>query len=858
MRCFVSLAALLIASPLFAADIWFEGESATKHNFSNKAFAPATLEKPDVLSNRDWLNNAGKRGPDVIFAEYKVDIPGTAKQTLQFWTRKFWKHGPFRWRFGDQPWQTCGKDVALADEVSIQKFVGANWVYLGQVDLAPGSHTLRIELLAQQGEDAVACFDAFLLTNKMFLPRGKMKPGETYNAKEPGWFAFEPTIDDFSPDAFSLRSLNEKIAGETGFIKTLKANDATDFALGNGSPVRFFGVNVGPDIVRLAPMQVDYLAASLAKRGVNCVRIHAPLFDPAVGSDIDSTFFAQYHYFIAALKKQGIYTNLSIYFPLWSKNRPFAQIFFDDTMQKNYRDGWRKLLTTPHNGITLANEPAVAMLELVNEDSLFFWTFTESNIPAEKWAALEKKFAAHLANKYGSTAKAYAAIGGKHKRDGVDRAGLYEAWHMTADGFAKAPKKQRMQEQIAFLAETQRSFYADTRKFLRDDVKTKSLVVASNWITADPAALDPVERYTYAATDIIDRHGYFGGKHDGPAASYSVSKNDTYADRSGLLNPFALPIQFVQSPQHPMIISELGWPKPNRFIGESVALSAAAGAIQGADGLFFFAINSPAWSESNPKFAVSTPAVLGQFWANALLYRRGDIATPAPVVRHSLTESQLFSLDNAGPLSAQALDALREADARGQKSSGKGDTRFDPLAFYVGPVQQQVGSTPPINTDFASSIDRTKKLIRSQNGQLTWHYGEGRLLIDAPRHVAAIGAINKTASRFGPITINTRNDFAAIHIVSLDNQPLATSRRMLLQAFTEEKTFGWSTSADETKTITDLGGPPQMIKNIEAQITIPARRATVLDANGTKRQQLKVEGNTITLPPDAMYILIEN
>ena len=41
------------------------------------------------------------------------------------WVRKFWKHGPFKWRIADGDWQTCGRDVALHDSTYIRLHEGA-------------------------------------------------------------------------------------------------------------------------------------------------------------------------------------------------------------------------------------------------------------------------------------------------------------------------------------------------------------------------------------------------------------------------------------------------------------------------------------------------------------------------------------------------------------------------------------------------------------------------------------------------------------------------------------------------------------------------------------------------------------
>jgi hypothetical protein len=67
---------------------------------------------------------------------------------------------------------------------------------------------------------------------------------------------------------------------------------------------------------------------------------------------------------------------------------PFATLFFNPDFQSVYRSWWRQLLTTrdPETGVALKDDPAVALAEIINEDSYFFWTFKPENIPAPQWA----------------------------------------------------------------------------------------------------------------------------------------------------------------------------------------------------------------------------------------------------------------------------------------------------------------------------------------------------------------------------------------------------------------------------------------------------------------------------------------
>ena len=71
------------------------------------------------LSGGDWLTNAGKRTGPEAFATWRIEVPETGDYAL--YARKFWRHGPFRWRFDAGGWRTCGRDVGLLDLAPDQK-----------------------------------------------------------------------------------------------------------------------------------------------------------------------------------------------------------------------------------------------------------------------------------------------------------------------------------------------------------------------------------------------------------------------------------------------------------------------------------------------------------------------------------------------------------------------------------------------------------------------------------------------------------------------------------------------------------------------------------------------------------------
>src|SRR5690606_6857951 len=124
-------------------------------------------------------------------------------------------------------------------------------------------------------------------------------------------------------------------------------------------------------------------------------------------SQIDTHKLERLFSFHAALQRHGIYLALSIYFPLWYQlseqdgfagyegQHPFGLAFFDQRLTNLQQKWWRALLTTrsPHSSRRLVDEPSLAFVELINEDSTLFWTFSPyDSVPAPQMAFLERRF----------------------------------------------------------------------------------------------------------------------------------------------------------------------------------------------------------------------------------------------------------------------------------------------------------------------------------------------------------------------------------------------------------------------------------------------------------------------------------
>ena len=250
---------------LFAVNfVLVEGEDATAHS-EHLSSRHHFVSRHPALSGGVSLGGQGIAGE--TWAEFTLNVPEAGD--YGFYVRKFWHHGPFRWRFGDGEWRSLDRP-ALIDNTSLDRIhMNINWVHAGRVQLPAGEITLRLE----QTRDGPFVIDCLILTREPFFPRGALKPGERSGIEVEGFFTWEPEADTFDgTSVLDLRHLNEAEAGIHGPVR--RQGDL--FVLGDGSPVRFWMVQA--DLRNMEPHQIDRWARRLAAYGVNMVRMNLGSF----------------------------------------------------------------------------------------------------------------------------------------------------------------------------------------------------------------------------------------------------------------------------------------------------------------------------------------------------------------------------------------------------------------------------------------------------------------------------------------------------------------------------------------------------------------------------------------------------
>jgi hypothetical protein len=365
----------------------------------------------------------------------------------------------------------------------------------------------------------------------------------------------------------------------------------------------------------------------------------------------------------------------------------------------------------------------------------------------------------------------------------------------------------------------------------------------------------------------MDRHGYFGGPHEGERAGWSLNVGDLYDDACALTEVAkgSLPLMDVIYNGLPSIISEVNWTPPNRFRADFPFLFATYGVLQGTDGVYFFALSGPWWQQVLSKFSIQTPVVMGQFPADALVFRLGLVQEGPAVVEANLKLADLFALKGAPVSQAVNLDELRAKDIpAGQTAQVQQLEAIDPLAHLVGKVQMNFmeQDTPSRIADLSRYIDRNKGVVRSATGELAWDYQRGLVTVNAPKAQGVCGFLQKAGTvNLRDVSISTQMEYGTVLLVPLDGQPLRTSRKMLLQVMSEDTNYGWSAPGTGKRAIQSLGTAPINVRRFAGTVTLNRPDAgklkvTPLDANGYPTGKAST-GGKITLQPTVMYYLIE-
>lgn len=722
------------------------------------------------------------------------------------------------------------------------------------------------------------------------------------------WPEFSMPWDDNTPGPTDLAYLLPGPAGATGFVRNVDGHLAT----GDGKRLRLWGLNLCTQYP-LPPMEyAPVVARRLAKFGCNCIRLHA--FDhrwpmgivmrARGGSQanrwwgdqdettraLDPEGLARLDYFVYCCKQQGIYLDLNLNvartFTLadgvaeaeqvrWGK----ALTYFDPQLIALQKEYARQLVghTNPFTGLRYADEPAIALIEFVNENSLIeFWVrgllcggtpdVTRGHwypVPSFYVSQLDRRWNDWLAKKYPDRAALAAAWGGDLRENESPAHGSVR--RLSPAEFATA-NAARFRDEAQFYTDIERSFFLDMQSYLRGELGAKQLLLGTSDYNHGWSAMPMLE--ANATLDIMDGHFYW--QH--PRArtpGRQWRRDDWFIPNTPMVDePDASVVAHCSRSVvagHPYIVSEINEPFPNDHAAEFIPIAAAYGLLQDWDGIIFYDYDgtwaTPYWQNEEwrePPHAATfelgpNPPRWTQFALGALMFLRGDVQPARTTVQRTMPhdwvlESLRTPGDRTHPFWMPHLPGRLGLVHRTEIAS------FDAQELRPAPGEVALPEGP----------------IVSDTGELTWETtpGDGRVLIDTPRHQCLIGRAGARAT--SNLTVDLETPFAAVQLASLDAEPISRAGRLLLVPSARVANTGMRWQDEKRESLgSEWGGPPIRIEPVRGTVSLRglegARAVTLypLDAKGQPGEGRPLpaagEGWTVTLSgePATPWYLIE-
>ena len=703
------------------------------------------------------------------------------------------------------------------------------------------------------------------------------------------WFVFKPGKDHEKANEISMRDWLEAPAGKHGRIVS-RADDLYY----NGKPIKLWGANVTYSGCAPEKEISEGRARFYSKYGINAVRFHKYADGPkAMGiqaansfAEFDSAALDRMDYQVAQYKKYGIYVKLSSTFHVKlgpddrkavpymdefgkikkGRNRvstPSGSIYFSRELQDLQITQIVKMLKhkNPYTGLIYAKDPVIFMVEMLNEDSIFWY---ETHKMLQKIPTLRKRaseqFCAWLKKRYGDEAGLLKAWGKPafniFAEVGFDNESLAQnsivpagnPWFFEND--IKNSNRKRFLDTMLFLYETQNKFYDRYAKAIRA-TGYKGEILSSNW-QAGGGLSHYYNLYSDSRIGLIDRHNYFGGGGGSRINNATMLR----IPGSGMMSA-----GMQQVSNRPFMISEWIHVAPTEWGVEGPAIIGAYGmGLQGWDVSHIFMNGDKGFfsdTVARRPWDAAVPQILGVFPAVARQVLRGDVRqSPVTASRYvhlpsfeegkigfkdTVTQTHDVKTFNSDKVPVQTLAAVRSVIEFT-------DEYKETPVFDLNPYQKN-----------GTLISATK--------QLRWKEGKSKLdgyfTIDSDATKAVVGFADKQRCELGQVTIKPECRYAAIYVVAQEkDKNIDTSKKLLVVAIARARNTDMKI-IDGTRLL-DKGHSPILLEPVKAEITIKKKGKPVvhvLDHAGARTgKKLKINNGTFTIDgaqDKTCYYLIE-
>ena len=638
------------------------------------------------------------------------------------------------------------------------------------------------------------------------------------------WIPFVPKKADVNAGgALDASHFIEKPSGTHGF---LKHDNKGNFVFDDGTNISFLGGQLGNTFPEKE--EAEWLVQWMRRHGLNYARSHG--FGLPKKEQWDKLDYLLYQ-----CKKEGIYLVLTpVYWTEFDlvapdgntvKTSTHVILFFNENAEKAVRELWKEFYThvNPYTGLRYCDDPTLVGFEFKNEDSPF-WAlgWIKRDLPVF-WKEIEQQYSDFLKEKYKTTEalrKAWTIEGlpsALAQNESLEQRNIevYETntFHIEQTDKDKG-MRQRKSDQTEFQHKKLTDYYARSYKYLRD-LGCKQAICGSNWRGHSYTYRHVLEADSHM--DYTDQHDYFDHPQGGWRTSDAVFHNQSMlkSPQAGLIGNLA-PRQVVN---RPYTISEWnigGW---NEHIMEASFSMVSIGMSQGWDGLLQFVLLPRRSPQENTVLGNDffncgmNPSVALQYPTLARIWHRKDIKEAEPVFIRRISPEQI---NMPSPIPTKLMPEVF-FDGGGNKLPTK--DQYGHMLAVVGKIGNEfVQTTTPHyeKEGIRPYLDQDGKVARSLNGQLTWDWGQGYMLINTPKSQGICGYIGNTKIETENVQFIPETNYGLITLTTLDDKTdIKNSKRLLLTALGRARNTGtiYGNASDRDKTTdrhaTGVSLPPE-------------------------------------------------
>ena len=484
--------------------------------------------------------------------------------------------------------------------------------------------------------------------------------------------SMNPVFDTF-PDSslVDFSFLLDSPSGKHGFVEARK--DGHFYFSESDERIRFWGVTIASDSIDVEKERIKKVVDVLARSGCNLLRLHETdnrgaekynlvrrcIIDEAypnnnISSEFDPEYRDRVDYWIKCCQDKGIYVYLVLRGyrtfrsgdgvaeadKLTRSAKPYA--FFDPRLielQKEFASEWLFNHVNPYTGKPNGLNPAIALIEIENEDSIFFGlgssTWNEGYIEPYR-TDFYKMWNNWLREKYGSTEKLREAWTNDKGECPLSVDEKIEDGSIKFPGMAMKSIKDidsipwidpdnsppRNRDGARFAAEMQRLYFGEMRDHLRAEgcMAPLTAVVNSN-IVIDTWTV--VSELDFSAENAYLGHPSF--KSGEAWVGKSFYSNENYLKRTdfyGLMPHMAR----YKWDKKPLVCREWTTCWPNEYRFSSLFDIASLSLMNDYDGLFHFDYKT--WGNPDmlkPFGLQADPLRWGLFGYAAMMFINGEI-----------------------------------------------------------------------------------------------------------------------------------------------------------------------------------------------------------------------------------------